>query len=290
MNDHNETVVVFASGPEGGNPAPVVLDADGMTNDDMQRVASRHGLESAFVLRPPAGSSCDLALRFWVPEHEVEMCGHASIGAIWLLDRLGRLSAEDVTVWTPSGRIAARVRTLNGERSVEISQPPGRVDTLRLANDELTLLLEVLRLGPGDLADAAVQNAATSRVKTLVPLRSVALLDTLRPDLARVEALCRELGSTGLYPYAVAEDADRAFEARQFPRSSGYPEDAATGIAAAALAFGLLATGLVEPTDEPILVRQGRAMGRPSQIQIRFHLANGTPSGCWVGGPVQLAG
>jgi PhzF family phenazine biosynthesis protein len=280
---------VFASGPGGGNPAPVVLDAEGMTNDDMQHVASRHGLECAFVLRPPAGSSCDLALRFWVPEHEVEMCGHASIGAVWLLDRLGRLPAEDVTVWTPSGRVAARVRTINGERSVEISQPLGQVDTLRLANEEAARLLEVLRLDPGDLADAPVQNAATSRVKTLVPLRSVALLDALQPDLSGVQALCRTLGSTGLYPYAIAGDADRTFEARQFPRSSGYPEDAATGIAAAALAFGLLAADLVELTGEPIRVRQGRAMGRPSQIQIRFHLVNGAPSGCWIGGPVQLA-
>ncbi len=104
-----------------------------------------------------------------------------------------------------------------------------------------------------------------------------------------MEALCSTLGSTGLYPYAVAEDAQRTFEARQFPRSSGYPEDAATGIAAAALAFGLRSGDGVEPTDEPILVRQGRAMGRPSQIQVRFDLADGTPRGCWIGGAVQLA-
>jgi PhzF family phenazine biosynthesis protein len=287
--DHSETVVVFAAEPGGGNPAPVVVDADAMSDDDMQRVARSHGLESAFVVRPPVDSSCDLALRFWVPEHEMEMCGHATVGAVWLLDRLGRLPAEDVTVWTPSGRVAARVRTVDGERSVEISQPSGRVTALPRPDEDLTRLLEVLRISPEDLGPHEVQNAGTSRVKTLVPLRSVALLDALQPDWAGVEALCSTLGSTGLYPYAVVEDAQRTFEARQFPRSSGYPEDAATGIAAAALAFGLLAGDGVEPTDEPILVRQGRAMGRPSQIRVRVDLTHGAPRGCWIGGAVQLA-
>lgn len=290
MRSHSETVVVFAAEPGGGNPAPVVLDADSMTDEEMQQVARSQGLESAFVVQPPPGSSCDLALRFWVPGHEMEMCGHATVGAVWLLDRLGRLPADDVAVWTSSGRVAARVRTVDGERSVEISQPPGQVTTLQLADQDSARLRDVLRLAPTDLADAEVQNSATSRVKTLVPLRSVAVLDSLQPHLSGVEALCSVLGSTGLYPYAVSEAADRTFEARQFPRSSGYPEDAATGIAAAALAFGLLAGHRVRPTGEPILVRQGRAMGRPSQIQIRFDLVDGVPSGCWIGGPVHLAG
>src|SRR5690606_41767239 len=73
-------------------------------------------------------------------------------------------------------------------------------------------------------------------------------------------------------------------DARQFPRSSGYPEDAATGIAAAALAFGLLHDGLVDPA-RPVTVRQGRAMGRPSRIELRFRSAGG---GVWMGGEVRL--
>jgi PhzF family phenazine biosynthesis protein len=282
-----ETVVVFADGPGGGNPAPVVLDAGSMTDDEMQQVAREHGLESAFVVPPPPDSGCDLALRFWVPGHEMEMCGHATLGAVWLLDRLGRLPAEDVAVWTRSGPVAAQVRTVAGARRVEVSQPAGRVTTLPDADQ--ARLIDVLRLDPADLADADVQNAATSRVKTLVPLRSVAALDALQPDLSRVEEVCRALGSTGLYPYAVATDVERTFEARQFPRASGYPEDAATGIAAAALAFGLVAGHRVEPTDAPVLVRQGRAMGRPSLIRVRLRLEDGEPSGCWIGGPAHLA-
>jgi hypothetical protein len=95
-------------------------------------------------------------------------------------------------------------------------------------------------------------------------------------------------GTTGLYPYAPADLAGKVFNARQFPKSSGYPEDAATGIAAAALAFGLLENGLVAAGEQPIRVRQGQAMGRPSEITVRFRIDAGQVRGCWVGGPVCL--
>ena len=104
-----------------------------------------------------------------------------------------------------------------------------------------------------------------------------------------MEALCGKLGSTGLYPFAPSDEGPLTFEARQFPKSSGYPEDPATGVAAAALAFGLLAAGQMAPEGR-IRVLQGRAMGRPSAIRVRFARDDaGRVTGCWLGGQVHLA-
>jgi predicted PhzF superfamily epimerase YddE/YHI9 len=91
----------------------------------------------------------------------------------------------------------------------------------------------------------------------------------LDPDHSAIEARCAAIGSTGLYPYALNEGTAQLFEARQFPKSSGYPEDAATGIAVAALAFGLLESGLVARDATPIRVLQGRAIGRREAGQWR---------------------
>lgn len=281
-------VSVFAAGPGGGNPAPIVADALGMTDAEMRTVAASHGHESAFVLPPPAGSACDFALRFWVPKHEMEMCGHATVGAVWLLDRLGRLPRSTIAVATLSGVVEARVENAGTDMArVEISQPKGEVAAL---DPETTgEILSILGIEARDLAALPVRNARTSRVKTLIPLKSTAILDALQPDFARIESVCERIGSTGLYPFAISDPAARIFEARQFPKSSGYPEDAATGIAAAALAFGLLEDGLVSAGDGPVLVRQGRAMGRPSEIRIRFRTGeNGAICGCWLGGAVQF--
>lgn len=286
MNPPVEVVRVFPAGPGGGNPAPVVVDADGMSDAEMQAVARAHGHESGFVRSAPSGSGCDFALRFWVPNHEMSMCGHATVGATWLLDRLGLLPREEVRFLTRSGPVTARVSGPAAARRAAITQPIGSVDPV---DDHLApAILEVLGITAAELAPRPIRNASTSRVKTLVPLADISVLDGLRPDFPRMEGLCDRLGSTGLYPYARIGPASQVFAARQFPRASGYPEDAATGIAAAALSFGLLETGLVEPTDRPIHVRQGRAMGRPSEMELRFVVDEGGVSGVWLGGSVEL--
>jgi PhzF family phenazine biosynthesis protein len=280
-------VSVFPAGPGGGNPAPIVVDAAGMSDAEMQQVAKSYGHESGFVLPPPAGSDCDFALRFWVPNHEMSMCGHATVGAVWLLERLGRLRGDHLAIWTKSGRIEARiVRPTGQDFLVEVSQPAGVVEPLPDAKMEADIL-DVLGIRREDLAPLPIQNARTSRVKTLIPLRGVPILDGLRPDFAGIEPVCAAIGSTGLYPYAIADRAEQVVDARQFPRSSGYPEDAATGIAASALSFGLLSNRIVEASERRITVRQGRAMRRPSEILVRFNLDGGRIDGCWLSGVVQ---
>jgi PhzF family phenazine biosynthesis protein len=273
-------VTVFADGPDGGNPAPVVLNASALSDSAMQDVARSHGLESVFVVdNGPSG--CDVALRFWVPNHEMSMCGHATLGATWLLVRDGTLpDSSVVSIHTASGVVKARIR--NGE--VVISQPAGALDEVS-DRQRIRAVVDVLGLAEEDLGQFPIRNGRTTRVKTLIPLRDSHVLDALTPDFDRVEAVCDLLGSTGLYPYA--QTGNGQFDARQFPRSSGYPEDAATGIAASALSYGLLADQLVTDGDGPIVIRQGRAMGRPSKIQVDLESSGLGDIGCWLGGVVR---
>lgn len=289
MRPDVQLVSVFAAGSHGGNPAPIVVDAAGMSDADMQQVARSFGYESGFVLPSPSGSDCAFEFRFWVPNHEMSMCGHATVGALWLLDRLGKLPGDHLSIWTKSGRVDARIRNRTEDgAAVEISQPAGRVEPLPDADKSRADIIEILGIRADDLASLPIQNASTSRVKTLVPLKSVAVLDELSPDFTRMEELCKRIGSTGLYPYAVFDKDAQIVDARQFPRSSGYPEDAATGIAASALSFGLLSNGIVEASERQITIRQGRAMQRPSEILVRFRLDDRRPDGCWLGGAVRL--
>ncbi|PRY35710.1 PhzF family phenazine biosynthesis protein [Umezawaea tangerina] len=286
MTPSVHVVRVFPAGPGGGNPAPIMIDADGVADTDMRALARQHGHESGFVLPAPPGSGCDHALRFWVPNHEMSMCGHATVGAAWLLDRLGGLDGDEVVFHTRSGPVTARLTGPADDRTVEIDQPPGRVDPVD--DGVVPSILAALGLTADQLAPHPIRNAATSRVKTLVPVVTPSVLDGLRPDFARLTEVCDLLGSTGLYPYVPSDPDNQVFDARQFPRSSGYPEDAATGIAAAALSFGLLEAGLVARDDRPIRVRQGRAMGRPSEIVLRFAVRDGGIDGVWLGGRVEL--
>jgi PhzF family phenazine biosynthesis protein len=281
-----ELVNVFTHMGRGGNPCPIVIDASNLPAEAMQSVAQHFRHESGFVL-PSPGLDSDYSFRFWVPRHEMEMCGHATIGALWVLATKGRLPGEQVRIETRSGSVTGYVdRAGSGDPSVEISQPVGKVVDLSRADEED--VLSTLKLSRRDLLDLPIQNAVTSRVKTLIPIKGVRELNALVPDPSPIEACCGRIGSTGLYPYAIDHQGERRFEARQFPKSSGYPEDAATGIAAAALAFGLLRNGLVDRNSERITVMQGRAMDALSEIRVRLGFAGERPVGCLLGGSVTL--
>src|SRR6185295_15817649 len=72
--------------------------------------------------------------------------------------------------------------------------------------------------------------------KLIVPLRTADAVHAADPDLDRLWEICRRADRTGAYVFAPHPDGrDRHVVARQFPVDAGYPEDPATGVAAAAL-------------------------------------------------------
>jgi trans-2,3-dihydro-3-hydroxyanthranilate isomerase len=263
---------VFVGGPGGGNAVPVFIDADELSDAQMQTIARDAGVESAF-LSTAANPETTGQLRYWVPNHEMSMCGHATIGTAWVLHHLGWEQPADGYLFdTASGPVRAGADDLSGwfEQTVSSVEAAPSAEAM-----------DALGLHPDDVV-GVVQNAAAPRVKTLIPLRSVSALDALDPDPKSVEAACEALGSTGLYPYVM--QGTGVAHARQFPRSSGYREDPATGIAAAALFFGLRASGSL---DRPRLeVRQGEAMKKPSRIVVEAVAPNGAIQSCRVSGDV----
>ena len=131
--------------------------------------------------------------------------------------------------------------------------------------------------GSGSLRYPTFCNASVARPKTLVYVSSMQVLQQLTAPTA-AEAFrraCDALDSTGIYLYTphAGEDSggrdpaslEPAIECRQFPRASGYPEDPATGIAAAALAVSLHMRGWRVPYYR---IHQGTAMGQPSTILV----------------------
>ncbi|MGO4764014.1 PhzF family phenazine biosynthesis isomerase [Cupriavidus sp. 2KB_3] len=275
---------VFVRDGRGGNPVPLVADARGMSAPAMQGVAATYGHESAFVL--PSEIGCDWRFRFFVPQHEMEMCGHATVGTLWALRQWGRWTTPTARIETLSGIVLAYWD--DASQRVWISQPAVRTEVLDAGASGRV----AMQLGLPAGSYAAI-NAATSRMKTLIGLPSVAMLDGLQPDFPTMEALCASIDSTGLYPYAFGvpkADGQPVVHARQFPKSSGYPEDAATGIAAAALWGYLDQAGKLGDdgrTVSSIAVWQGDAMGSPSEILVApRHADSGEPDGCWLSGGV----
>jgi trans-2,3-dihydro-3-hydroxyanthranilate isomerase len=266
--------VAFADGPGGGNPAPIVTDADRLSAEEMRQAAAGFGFETAFVLAPRAGGA--RRFRYFVPRRELEMCVHATVAAVAMLMQAEGLP-EEVAVETPQ-RVRRVVRDRQGQVMVQMGRPEIAASAPTAAE-----VAAVLRVPPAAVGGPArpVQTVSVARAKTIVPLSGEDVLDSLQPDFAALEALCERHGSTGIYAFAPGAGDRYQVAARQFPVRNGYPEDPATGVAAGALAAYLDGRGLRPAARGGYRIAQGRAMGRPSLITASLPDVNGE---IWVGG------
>jgi len=258
--------VVFAAAPNGGNPCPVVLST-GLTDGEMQAVARHYGLDTVFLL-PVTVSDADIQLRYFVPEHEMGISGHATVAAVTVAIQTGAVHKSRIRVQTITGVFTVESRKSSTGISVTLEQSPPSFARTAIADQAA----KALGIAPEDMAlqIGPIQSVSTSRPKLIVPLRSTDALKRVRPDFEALWKLCDQEAVTGLYPFAFPATNDRSRpSARQFPLRAGFPEDAATGVAAAALAAYLtrydlhFAAGVHE-----FQIAQGYEMGAPSEITV----------------------
>ena len=101
MSEAVQRYVAFSDDPEGGNPAGVVLEADGLSDDRMLEIAAELGYsETAFLF--------GTRIRYFSPLAEVPFCGHATIAtAVALAERDG---PGDVVLTTVTGPVPVTTR------------------------------------------------------------------------------------------------------------------------------------------------------------------------------------
>jgi len=264
-----EVVDVFTDRPFAGNPLAVVLDADGLPDAALQQLAAEFALsETAFPMQ--ANDGADYRLRIFTPEVELPFAGHPSVGAAWVLHRLGRLATGDAVQSCGAGLLAVRV----GADEVVLS---GGAPSCGPALDPAPLLAAV-GLRPQDVAGVA-RLAGCGIDFTYLPVVAGAVRRAV-PDLAALRAL--PLG-TGL---SVTSWEPGSARSRVFVPGVGVPEDAATGSAALGLGVHLAAGGLLPEGPTAYVVRQGEQVGRPSLLRCTVTVRDGRAVATTVAGSV----
>jgi PhzF family phenazine biosynthesis protein len=259
-----QQVDVFTSTPFRGNPVAVVLGADGLTNDEMQRFARWTNLSETTFILPPTADGADYLVRIFTPSRELPFAGHPTLGTCHAWLTAGGVPRPDGTIMQQceAGLVPVR-RTADG---LAFAAPPllrsGPVD-----EPLMTHLAEVLGIDRSAIADAQWADNGPGWVAVL--LGSAEEVLALRPRTVDLD-----LGVVGPYPAA----APQAFEVRAFvPADGGTGEDPVTGSLNASLAQWLLRTGRA---SAPYVASQGTALGREGRVHISADAA-GT---IWVGG------
>jgi PhzF family phenazine biosynthesis protein len=257
----------FSSDPAGGNPAGVVLDASGATDQEMQSVAAEVGFsESAFLLPQPDGG---FAVRYFSPLAEVPFCGHATIAtAVAYAERHG---PGELPLQTRAGLVNVTTTVgADGPVASLVSVPPSSAE---LGAATLAELLHALQWELADLDPAfplrVAYAGAFHPVLAAATRERLAELDYDFPALQ--ELMAREDWTT---VDLVWRESELLFHARNPFPPGGVVEDPATGAAAAAFGGYLREVGLVQP-PATVTVHQGVDLGRPGVLTVQIPEGDG---------------
>ena len=270
----------FTTDPRGGNPAGVVLDAGGMTDEEMQRIAAEIDYaETAFVTGAEDGIH---VIRYFSPIAEVPFCGHATIAtAVAIAERDGvgeirfRTPVGEIPIVTdagaPDAAADARASAPAGIRAAFTSVDPS-VEALDAA--ALSQILAMTSLSETQLDERYPPRVAFAGNRhPIVVVADADVFDsfTFSPVVAR--SLMDVEGWAGTITMLRAV-GPAEFEARNIFPVGRITEDPATGSAAASLGGYLRELGLIEPPAR-VIVHQGRHVGRPSVLTVDVPVSGG---------------
>jgi PhzF family phenazine biosynthesis protein len=286
-------VDAFTSERFGGNPATVVLDADGQTDAIMASIAREFShAEVAFVSAATAADH-DLRVRFFNARKEAPFVGHATLAAHAVLLALGRRGLGTLRQASGTGVIEVQAATEPGAAAPlfefrqtvpELDNPLPLKTTLRVA--------EALRLPATSLDEmmpARIARKGSSRL--LVPVGNARALEGLAPNFETLLELGLELGAEGFFVFAVSRaSATQAMttESRMFCPALGINEDPASGNAHVMLASYLFEMGQIGMHQSGFLGLQGRHMQRPAQIHVRLERERSVLIAAHIGGHAVL--
>jgi trans-2,3-dihydro-3-hydroxyanthranilate isomerase len=284
-----ETVDVFTHRQFSGNPLAVVLNAEGLSTQQMQSIAAEFNLaETTFVL-PPKDSTHSAEVRIFTPRGEMPFAGHPNVGTAFVLARAG----------TSYGRTIAGDRVMFEEKAglvpIALLKDGATVVGARLASPQplnvgAEIAAELIAAACGiAVEDIETKNhrpciASCGAAFILAEVKSRAALAAASPRADVFRDQVAKHPATSILVYTQVDEDSIDIRARMFAPQHGIPEDPATGSANVAL-IGLLAKLRPEPDLQlSRTIVQGVEMGRPSLLEAHAEKRGGIVTATYIGG------
>ncbi len=269
----------FAKTPEGGNEAGIVLNADYLSDTEMQKTAAILGFsETAFVLK---SNLADFKVRFFTSNEEVDLCGHATIGTFFTLATLGHIKPGSYLQETKAGIFRVEIKE---DLSIMMCQPlPTFYEAIDKSKIADSLNIETTSIHE----DLPVQIVSTGLRDIIVPIKSMDILNSIKPDLEKIIEISRKYNAVGYHVFTLESINGSTACCRNFAPLFAIPEESATGTSNGAFGCYLYKYGKINRNQAShIIIEQGYTMKKPSEILVSLTVEGNDIKGVKVGGKV----
>lgn len=251
-------VNAFTNKPFKGNPAGVVLDAEFLNEEIMQKIARELKCsETSFVME---SENTDYFLRYFSPIKEVDLCGHATIATFYLMNKEGLINKRKIKVETKAGIIGVEIK--GKDIFMEQAEPVFR--EVNLSKREIA---QSLRIDENEINNLPIEAVSTGLFSLNIPLKKLETIQKMKPDFEKIKEICIEAGVGSIFVFTFETINEDCFvHARCFAPLYGVNEDAVTGTANGALGAYLAKNGLLE--EHRYEAEQGYEIGREGIVKV----------------------
>lgn len=272
MNRRFRQVDVFGVQPFSGNPVAVVLDSEGLTDDELSKFSVWTNLSECTFLLPPTSPDADYKVRIFSLNTELPFAGHPTLGSAraWL-DAGGVPKKSDLVIQEcGAGLVPIRI----GLENLAFASPP-RLRSGPVEKEYLKSVIEILGVAPDQVIDSEWLDNGPGWVGLMLDSAETVL--QLRPN-ASAHPGRWDIGVVGAY----LDGSEAAIEVRAFFTEGNEPlrEDPITGSLNASVAEWLITNNTVRA---PYIATQGTAIGRRGRVSITQD-----EKGIWVGGRAEV--
>ena len=264
-------VDVFTSQRFTGNPAAIILGADGIADEEMQAIATEFRYSETAFLTAPTNACCAARLRIFTQKEELPFAGHPSIGAAYAVARLGTIFGR------PIGK-SLSFEQRAGVVSIDITLQDGMpLGATLLAPEPYHRLVEVDPAVVAACVGLEDEDIVSQRHRPIIAsvglpillaeVRDLQSLGRCRPIPEQFARHFPRRGANCIHLYTRVNSGNELhFRARHLSPLDGIWEDPATGSANAALAALLADLAPARTLQLQINVKQGVEMGRASTL------------------------
>lgn len=261
-------VNAFTESFEGGNPAGVMLESPDLTDEQMKYITKELNVsETAFVF---PSNKADYKIRFFSPEVEVDLCGHATIATFFTMALQGMFSSDCVAVQeTNAGVLPVDILFTDDKKVDRVMMTQGKPIFKDIEYD-LSEIADSLRVSVEDIDDSFPKQIVSTGLFTLpVCIKSFDILKTVTPDFREIKKICQLLGvgSFHLFTFDTVEPGS-TYHARNFAPLYGINEDPVTGTANGAVSSYLIKNGIIK--EKNLTCEQGDVIGRPGRVYVEI--------------------